>query len=245
MSNVCKNCGATYIESDGYCKNCWTKVSDDVPQIKGLAKCEWDKYIGKNADRYMGIFEKNEGKKAFFSLNFAALLFSFNWMFYRKMYKYALIYLLITVLFTFAVYGAVYGIYKNDIVLYEKLDAQYAIFRAEEQEESEFTYNSKGEITGIKIDYPDFIDEYNAVVERLSFLPAFLIWFLPFAMQIFLSLLADCTYRAHVYEKLRAKQQDSGGTSVGMVFASMAINAAVNIILVTPVLEKFTNFFEF
>lgn len=233
MSNVCKNCGATYIESDGYCKNCWTKVSDDVPQIKGLAKCEWDKYIGKNADRYMGIFEKNEGKKAFFSLNFAALLFSFNWMFYRKMYKYGLIYLLITVLFTFAVYGAVYGIYKNDIVLYQKLEAPYIDYVNEHWWDEEEQPD------------PDYVKEFRAVRKRLDFLPAFLIWFLPLAMQIFLSLLADCTYRAHVYEKLRAKQQDSGGTSVGMVFASMAINAAVNIILVTPVLEKFTNFFEF
>lgn len=233
MSNVCKNCGATYIESDGYCKNCWTKVVDDVPQIKGIPKCEWDKHIGKNADRYMDVFEKNEGKKVFFSLNFAAFLFGFNWMFYRKMYKFALIHLLITVLFTFAVYGAVYGIYKNDIVLYQKLEEPYITYI------NEHWYDEEEQPD------PDYIKEFRAVRKKLKFLPKFLIWFLPFAMRVFLSLLADCTYRAHVYQKLRAKQQDIGGTSVGMVFAGVLINDAVNILLVAPVLEKFIKFFEF
>lgn len=233
MSKICENCGATYIESDGYCKKCWKKISDDVPQIRGIAKCDWGKHIGKNADRYMSVFEKHEGKKAFLSLNFAALLFGFNWMFYRKMYKYALIHLLITVLFTFAVYGAVYGIYKNDVVLYQKLDVQYDAyvnehwFDEEEQEE------------------PAYFKDYRAVRKRLDFLPAFLIWFLPLAMRIFLSLLADCTYRSHVYRKLHARQQDSGGTSVGMVFAAVIVHDLVSIFLVAPVLEKFTNFFEF
>lgn len=233
MQKVCENCGAIYAEKDGYCKNCWKKVTDDIDEIKGLPKNDWEKFIGNKSDRYTKVFEKHEGKKMFFELNIAALLFGFNWMLYRKMYKYAFIHLLITVLFTFVVYGAVYGIYKNDVVLYQKLDVQYDSyvnehwFDEEEQED------------------PAYFKDYYAVKERLEFLPAFLIGFLPFAMEIFLSLLGDCTYRAHVHQKLSENRKDCGGTSVGLFFAGGAINLILNITLITPVLEKFTNFFVF
>ena len=89
----CEYCGATYIVSDGYCRNCWKRLPDAVSPkeelLNGVKKADWHFFIDKNASRYVDIYAENENKKFFLSWNWAAFFFGVNWMCYRKMYKNA------------------------------------------------------------------------------------------------------------------------------------------------------------
>jgi len=101
---TCEFCGSTYLESAKQCPNCGKapiekNVQIDNTLIEGIPQSEWKSFIGKESDRYIKVFKKNEGKKLFFSLNWSALLFGLNWMYYRKMYKYGIFYLIISTAF--------------------------------------------------------------------------------------------------------------------------------------------------
>ena len=99
LEKICEHCGATYIVSDGYCRKCWKRIptttSPKEELLDGVKKADWHFFIDKNASRYVDIYAKNEGKKFFISWNWAAFFFSTNWMFYRKMYKKAVIFTLL------------------------------------------------------------------------------------------------------------------------------------------------------
>ncbi len=101
-SIVCEHCGAVCNEDDGYCKNCWKKLtpaSGEAYILEGAGHSQWADFIDKNKERYMRVFQKNEGKTVFVGWNWAGFVFGLNWMFYRKMYKTALIcYLILYVL---------------------------------------------------------------------------------------------------------------------------------------------------
>ena len=92
---VCEGCGAVCNTEDGYCKSCWKKLpcesEDNDGVLEGIGHSDWKEFIEKKADSYMPVFQKNEGKKFFVSMNWAAFLLQFNWLFYRKMYKVAAI----------------------------------------------------------------------------------------------------------------------------------------------------------
>jgi len=92
---TCEHCGALCNQDDGYCKSCWKKLPTDETGddyvLEGKGHSEWIDFIEKRTDHYMPVFKKNEGKSVFVSWNWAAFFFANNWMFYRKMYKYALI----------------------------------------------------------------------------------------------------------------------------------------------------------
>ncbi len=91
---VCTHCGTVGNTKDGYCKNCWKTFEGVATRedavIDGINKSDWEAFIGKKADRYLKVFAKNNGKKWFISFNWAAALLSFSWMFYRRMYKFAI-----------------------------------------------------------------------------------------------------------------------------------------------------------
>ena len=92
---TCEYCGALCNQDDGYCKSCWKKLPTDETGddylLEGKGHSEWIDFIEKRTDHYMPVFKKNEGKSVFVSWNWSAFFFANNWMFYRKMYKYALI----------------------------------------------------------------------------------------------------------------------------------------------------------
>lgn len=63
--------------------------------LDGIKKSDWHWFIDKNASRYVDIYAKNEGKKFFLSWNWAAFFFNIKWLFYRKMYKIAVLFILL------------------------------------------------------------------------------------------------------------------------------------------------------
>ena len=95
----CEYCGAAYIVSDGYCRNCWKRLPDAVSPkeelLNGVKKADWHFFIDKNASRYVDIYAEDENKKFFLSWNWAAFFFGVNWMCYRKMYKNAALFAVI------------------------------------------------------------------------------------------------------------------------------------------------------
>ncbi|MBR5134721.1 MAG: DUF2628 domain-containing protein [Clostridia bacterium] len=113
---TCENCGTVGNTDDGYCKNCWKKLvpetEEDDAIIEGIGRSAWKDFIDKNHAYYLPIFEKNEGKKIFVKINWAALFFGTRWLFYRKMYKItAMLYALMAVvsLLLVAVFTLVYA----------------------------------------------------------------------------------------------------------------------------------------
>lgn len=110
---TCKHCGAVCNEHDGFCKSCWKKLSDDVKTndhiIDGIGRSEWEGFIEKKAARYIDVYTKYEGKKWFAHMNWAALIFGFRWLLYRKMNKLAFIGYFLWCLLTFLI--VVGGIY--------------------------------------------------------------------------------------------------------------------------------------
>lgn len=82
LEKKCEHCGATYIVSDGYCKQCWKRIpttaSPKEALLDGVKKADWHFLIDKNASRYVDIYTKNESKKFFYvgtgRLSFSALI---------------------------------------------------------------------------------------------------------------------------------------------------------------------------
>ncbi len=91
---TCEGCGAVCNTEDGCCKSCWKKLpnasEDNDGVMEGIGHSDWRNFIEKNTDYYMPIFQKNEGKNVFISMNWAAFFLGNNWLFYRKMYKIAI-----------------------------------------------------------------------------------------------------------------------------------------------------------
>lgn len=115
LEKKCEHCGATYIVSDGYCKECWkripTSASPKEELLDGVKKADWHFFIDKNASHYVDIYTKNEGKKFFLSWNWAAFFFEFNWLCYRKMYKFACLYIILDLILAIALTAVGVGIY--------------------------------------------------------------------------------------------------------------------------------------
>lgn len=61
-------------------------------------------FIGKNADYYLAKWSRMDEKNSKISFNWAAFIFGFSWVAYRKMYTYAALFIVIVGLETFLEY---------------------------------------------------------------------------------------------------------------------------------------------
>lgn len=99
---ICSACGETCSPNDRYCKNCNASLKEQTPitfdnsLLEGIDYALWNDFIEKNADRYISVFKKSNGKRWFSSFNWCAFLFSIEWLLYRKMYKIAILSAIIT-----------------------------------------------------------------------------------------------------------------------------------------------------
>ena len=99
----CLSCGHTVIKGDTICRSCGARLQDNCRYIEkeedtinGVPISDISLFVDKNSSRYVDIFAKNKGKKIFLNMNWAAMFFNVYWMFYRKMYKYAIIFLIVS-----------------------------------------------------------------------------------------------------------------------------------------------------
>jgi hypothetical protein len=97
----CTKCGRDLSEGASFCGNCGSPaapvLSAEAPAGSGID--EIGLFVGKNAGYYKSKFRKfNVGGVETFSpsWNWAACLFHFWWMLYRKLYLWALLWFLLT-----------------------------------------------------------------------------------------------------------------------------------------------------
>ena len=227
----CEYCGAAYIVSDGYCRNCWKRLPDAVSPkeelLNGVKKADWHFFIDKNASRYVDIYAENENKKFFLSWNWAAFFFGVNWMCYRKMYKNAALFAVIYSVLALCVTLLISNAYKNQLKpLYEEVIAYEQNYNG-----NNFTANN-----------PDLIIEVNEqpikayeARKKISFITnKITLWtiFVMLVLQIPIGLSADCIYRSHILKKIK---YSDGGTSYIAFFAGCLCNSIFNRIIVSPI----------
>lgn len=230
LEKKCEYCGATYIVSDGYCKKCWKRIpttaSPKEELLDGVKKAEWHFFIDKNASRYVDIYAENEGKRLFAGWNWAAFFFGNNWMFYRKMYKAAVIcsfiYSLIAVLVMLAVSAAYSGQLKP---LYEEVAAYEQNFNTD----SFFAENSslKISVNGQPIMAYEAREKIDFITKKIVLISAFIL----LLSQLPLGLFGDCIYKAHILKKIK---YSDGGVSYIAFWVGGACNAAFDRIIVSP-----------
>ena len=73
-----------------------TKGSERVFEWSEKTEDQLKIFVNENSDYYIKRWRPNSDKKIFFSWNWSALLFTFSWLIYRKMYFEFAVFLIIT-----------------------------------------------------------------------------------------------------------------------------------------------------
>ncbi|MBE7001944.1 MAG: hypothetical protein E7421_04510 [Ruminococcaceae bacterium] len=232
-TKTCPNCGATCKAKDEYCKSCWKKfgtetADDSVTESMNQSEwVDWELFIEKNADRYIETYKKNENKKIFAHINWAALCFGLNWVLYRKMTKVAVVSFVIMSFVFLLIFTVSLLPYRTEIKsLYEDIKPY---------EE----YLDRGGKT-VLIDAqgrpysPEFVQKGASAQNKLAKiqikgqLKCLLI--VPFFCA-FWGFFGDAIYKMHIEEKIRSK---NGGTSVAELIGGRIVLSLLNLLLLNP-----------
>jgi hypothetical protein len=97
----CTKCGRDLPENAAYCSNCGAPAAptDSGGTAAGSSLDDVGLFVGKNAEYYRAKFRKFDvrGVETFApTWNWAAFLFTFWWMLYRKLYLWAFLWLVLT-----------------------------------------------------------------------------------------------------------------------------------------------------
>ncbi len=232
FENKCSNCGATFIKGDTYCRTCNTPIEyepmSDEEMLEGIKNSDWHLFIDKNSSRYVEIFSNNEGKKIFFNMNWAAMFFNVYWMFYRKMYKYALIYLIISMVFSIGLTAVVTTAVKPAVNEAQKIIEPYSQYLDKTNGLYGAYSDGSVEVSEILNAATEYDKEINSIMGKLAFwviIPSIII-------NVIFGLLADCIYRSYI---LRNIQYKSGGTSGWSLAIGVIVYIIINNIVLSPI----------
>lgn len=184
-------------------------------KINDISINEIGNFIENNRLRYIDIFKKNENKKIFLHMNWAAMFLSIYWMFYRKMYKAGVLFLLCLCIFSTLIFSLSLITLKDDIIAINK-------------QEDKAMYNQN------KYSYyinANFTEEQTKLNEMKNDLNNKLISFIVFpsiAFSLLFGLIADCLYRNHMLRKIR---YSDGGVSKKAVFGALGLMIGYNFIM--------------
>ncbi len=231
-NNKCPNCCAPIQEGDTYCSTCYKPIDRDQTTdgslLEGIKKSDWHMFIDYNSSRYVDVFSKNEGKKVFFNMNWAAMFFNFYWLFFRKMYKYGLIFLAISSVLTIGLSALASVIIKPDFAEAAEILEPYKHY-----------YNEYGYISNEYMDsliiYGDAINarnEFDMKIKYISFKFKLIVLIPSLLLTVILGLLADCIYRRYIIKNIEKK---SGGTSFWSSVGAVGILNATNNLIITPI----------
>lgn len=233
-TKTCPNCGSICKAKDEYCKSCWKRLSteiepdDSVTEVMSQSEwVDWELFIDKNADRYIETYKKNENKKIFAHINWAACFFGLNWVLYRKMTKVAIVsfvimFLISLLLFTVSLlpYRAEIKSLNEDIEPYEEyldrggktilIDAQGVPYSPEFVQKGASAQRKLAEI------------QTKAQLKCLLIVPLFC---------AFWGFFGDAIYKMHIKEKIRSK---NGGTSVAELIGGRIVLSMINLLLLNP-----------
>lgn len=226
----CAACGTPYSAWNNFCSHCGEPLEPSPPPeeetLDGVAVSEWHLFIDKNASQYMEIFEKHKHKKVFLHMNWAAMFFHIFWLFYRRMYKYALIFLAVILLFATLVTTGLLAAFKPELEAAEDIIKPY-------------THYLEGDIDSL---YYEDIDTLNAVhhatVEYRRTINAVngkvLFWslFSSLLLQAVFGLLADCLYRTYIRKHIR---YTNGGTSGWSLVGGGALYLLISRLIGAPI----------
>ena len=236
----CPSCGESNAPNATYCRNCSATLSAPIQEtpvaLEGTDIGEWRAFIGNNADYYLKVFSKHEGKKLFFHINWAALFFNLYWIFYRKMYLVGVLYTVIWMLYSSLVGVAVVSAYIPAI---EETHQAYAAYHQYMDYTLEDMVNAA---TAGEIDYGEVsqaVREYETKLDSLAMGSYLCLLASLVVFQVVFGLIANCLYRRYVERNIGVKD---GGTSVGGVFLGIGVMRAVEILLAVLFLLLYPSF---
>ena len=103
----CSNCDKLCSADEKYCPYCHEPLNavvvNDAKELDGFPIDRWETFIGPKAEEYLKVFTKHTDKKWFRASHLWAILFSVEWLMYRKMYWQAAIAFVISSLFVLGV----------------------------------------------------------------------------------------------------------------------------------------------
>lgn len=224
----CDNCGALCSPGDIYCKSCFTKLTqepaaEEAQVISGIDNDDLMSFIDKNADYYMEKLAGKDGKKHFFSINWAALALGNNWFLYRNMLKVVVIHILCTLLALALYVSGVSALY----------DANCANYRS--SKEAVIEYIANGGETLIKrgeLAVWDIVPEYEQLLHardaaQTNYVLVCIILFLVLlGFEILFRLSANCIYRNHIVKNIGYSE---GGASIATMYGNLVILNLVEI----------------
>ncbi|MDD2362183.1 MAG: DUF2628 domain-containing protein [Oscillospiraceae bacterium] len=185
------------------------EIIDTVEEeIRGISKSEMASFIENNQEHYIGIFEKNENRKFFLHMNWAAMFLSIYWMFYRKMFMTGALYLLCSAIFSTLIFSISLVSLKDDISTIREQQNKATFYQ------SEYTTDEFADLSGYFADNQTKLNQMKN--DLYSKLFSFII--LPFIVfALVFGLIADCLYRNHILKKI---EFSDGGTSniIGLLF---------------------------
>ncbi len=231
---ICENCGAVCNTDDGYCKSCWKKLTNESAEddhiLEGIGESDWKNFIEKNTDYYMPVYQKNEGKKFFISMNWAAFFLRFDWLFYRKMYKAAVIFYVMTNVL-FVVLSLLIGLTYTDELkeLQVPLDAYHEYI---ENGGDRTLYTPSGDPVT-----PDIVKEgYRADSEiqdiKMSIILKSLLGIM-ILQPLVMGLFGNAIYKAHI--KKRIHEPNAGGASITSLIFGWIATDVIESLVVSPI----------
>ena len=192
-------------------------------------------FIDKNSSRYVDIFAKNEGKKIFFHMNWSAMFFNVYWMFYRKMYKYAVIFLIISMLYSIGVTAISATAIKPAMLEAEKIIAPYAQYLNNTNDYNMAFTDGSVDMTEALNAATKYDRKIDAIIGKMTF------WVIiaSIVFSTLFGLLADCIYRSHVLHNInRTRGGTSGWSLAGGVAVYLIVSKIIESPLITYVVSK-------
>ncbi len=213
MTVICENCGAVCNSEDGYCNTCWKKLTADNAGedhiLEGIGESDWKAFIEKNTDYYMPIFKKHEGKTFFVSMNWAAFFMSYDWMFYRRMYKAAAVFYLLTTLLMPIMMLLFATPYSNDIQSFQESITAYNEYVDAGGEDVMYTENGKAYT-------PDIVEQAEEARSELNGIAVAITWRTVLAtiviQPLLMGLFGNAVYKAYI--KKHIHDPNGGGASI-------------------------------
>ena len=193
--------------------------------LHGHAKADVISFIDNNNGRYYEIFKRNEDRRFFLNMNWAAFFLSVYWLFYRKMYMIGLIFIVVSgILGSLTAYAAISAFKSEILAIREGYELQ--------------TMSCDDIPTDDFVDYSEMMQGTRELDMQMRRLQA-KIFFWGVLPMIILGLLfggvADCLYRNHIIRKIG--DPGAGGVSKGAVFGALALMLLSNSI--TEVINRF------
>lgn len=232
----CTGCGTPYSAWDAYCSVCGAKLvqqpPDEAELLEGIPLSDWHVFIDKNASRYMALFVKHKEKKVFFHMNWAAMFFNVYWMFYRRMYKYALLFLAVSLVFSLAVTAGAVLAFKPEFEVAQSIIAPYEPYLGD----YDWSYATHGSFE-LMAEVRETVGEYNAAVNLVTGKLTFFVVVATLLFHTLFGLLADCLYRAYVRAHIR---YTNGGTSGWSLAGGVALYLVFSRLIESPLIQLVT-----